>query len=167
MNPRTIGCPEAEFALLGCLLRLPAARVIDIARRMDGEDLVDPRHRAILAAAVTVAACGTDPDPILVLGHLRAIGLETSFTDDRPAAVYLSDVFTGAGVPANVEAYLRVVLEHAYRRRIVEAAERLLQVAGLASLPDLRELFEEQVTAVRQACARSGAATAPAVRAVA
>ncbi len=154
MNPRQIGSPEAEQALLGCLLRLPAAKVLDLARRLDGEDLVDPRNRAVLAAAASVADRGSDPDPALVLGELRRLGLETSYTDDRPAALYVLHLFGAAGVPVNVEAYRLVVLEHAYRRRVVEAAQRLEQYAPTLGLDELRALLYEQVVMLQTAAAR-------------
>lgn len=153
MTP-TIGCPEAEAALIGCLLHLPAGRVVEIARRMVGEDLVDPRNRVLLAAAAVVASQGLDPDPALVLGQVRRLGAESSFTADRAAGTYLLDVYAAAGVPASVEAYLNVVLEHSYRRRLAEVGVRLEQVAGTAALRELQELVDEQVALLRQAAAR-------------
>lgn len=155
MNGRTIGCPDAEAALLGCLLRLPAAAVLDLARRMVAQDLVDPRNRAVLASAAYVASQGLDPDPVLVLGHLRRLGLESSFTDDRPAGTYLLDLFGAAGVSASVQAYLQIVLEHSYRRRVVEAAQRLEQQAGALALGELQNLLEEEVDQLRAAAARA------------
>ncbi len=109
MSP-DIACPTAEVALLGCLLRLPAGRVLDLVQRMRADDLTDPRHRVVLAGVLQVAATGQQPDPTLVLGQLRAKGAERSFTADRDAGTYLLDLYGAAGVVGNAEGYLRVVL---------------------------------------------------------
>ncbi len=149
-----IACPEAEVALLGCLLRMPYPSVLDVVQRLRPDDLTDPRNRAVLAVVVQVAVTGADPDPVLVLGQLRREGLERSFTADRDAGTYLLDVYTAAGVVVNVDGYLRIVLEHAYRRRVVEAAQRLEQHAGTLALVELEELIEAETGAVREASAR-------------
>ncbi len=156
-----IGCPASEVALLGCLLRLPSSRVLDVAQRLQADDLVDPRHRVVLAAALQVAVAGHDPDPTLVLGQLRRQGAERSFTADRAAGTYLLDVYGAAGVPANVDGYLRVVLEHRYRRRVVEASARLDAAAGTAALDELRQLVDEQVAGLRDAERRLAHPAAP------
>ncbi len=161
-----IACPDAEAALLGCLLRLPAGRVLDLAQRLRADDLADPRHRVVLAAVLQVALSGHDPDPPLVLGQLRRQGAERSFTNDRAAGTYLLDLYAAVGIPASVAAYLQVVLEHAYRRQLVEAAARLDQVAGTAALDDLQQLVDEQVAVLRDAARRLAPPRAELVRAV-
>ncbi len=161
-----IGCPAAEVALLGCLLRLPSTRVLDLAERMRPDDLTDPRHRVVLGAVLQLAATGQQPDPTLVLGHLRARGAERSFTDDRAAGTYLLDLYGAAGVPANVDGYLRVVLEHAYRRRVVEAAARLQQAAGVVGLDELRRVVEEQSAGLQDALRRLNPTRAEPLQAV-
>ncbi len=154
MTPGTIGCQEAERAFLGCLLRLPRTEVLRLAERIDVEDLVDPANRVLLGAAVAVAVAGQDPDPTLVVLELRRRGLERSLTSHAGAGQYALEVFTAAGVPAAVNAYLRGVLEHSYRRRVQEVGERLQQVADGHSLDDLHELVEEQGQALQQAWCR-------------
>lgn len=161
-----LGCPDAEVFLLGCLLRLPAGRVLDVAHRLQPEDLVDPRHRLVLRACARVAHAGHAPDPALVLGQLRRDGLEGSFTADRAAAVYLADLLAAAGTLGSVEAYRRIVVEHAYRRRVVAAAQRLEESAGVLALDELRDLLEQEVDAVRAVAGRLVDRPGRAVRAV-
>lgn len=148
MSPDSIGCEEAERALLGCFLRLPAGRVVQLAQRLQVEDFTDPAARVLLGAAVAVAVQGFDPDPVLVVGELRRRGLEQSLTAHQGAGSYAVDLFM-SGVPASVEYYLRILLEHAYRRRVLEAGERLQQLAAGNALEDLHEQVEEESAALR------------------
>ncbi len=154
MSPDQIGCAEAERALLGCLLRLPAAEVLRVAGRLQVDDLTDPANRVLLGATVAVAVAGHDPDPALVVLELRRRGCERSFTSHQGAGAYALEVFTSAGVPAAVDAYLRGVLEHSYRRKVQEVGVRLDQVADTHPLEDLHALVDEQVAALRLARAR-------------
>ena len=154
MSPEQIGCAEAERALLGCLLRLPAGEVLRVAQRLTVEDLTDPANRVLLGATVAVAVAGHDPDPALVVLELRRRGCEHSFTSHQGAGAYALDVFMSAGVPAAVDGYLLGVLEHSYRRRVQEAGVRLQQAADGHSLPDLHELVGEQTAALTAAWRR-------------
>ncbi len=138
------------------MLRLHAGRVLDLAQRLRADNLADPRHRVVLAAVLHVAIAHHDPDPPLVLGELRRQGAERSFTTDRAAGTYLLDLYGAAGVPASVAAYLQIVLEHSYRRSVVEAAARLDAAAGTAALDELRGLVDEQVAGLRDAAGRVG-----------
>lgn len=154
MSPEQIGCVEAERALLGCLLRLPADEVLRVAERLHVEDLTDPANRVLLGATVAVALSGHDPDPALVVLELRRRGLEHCFTSHQAAGSYALEVFTAAGVPAAVNGYLRGVLEHSYRRRVQEAGVRLQQVADSHPFEELHDLVVEQAAALGQAWQR-------------
>lgn len=154
MSPDTIGCTEAEQALLGSLLRLPARRVIDVAERLQVEDFVDPANRVLLGAAVAVAVQGQDPDPALVVGELRRRGLEQSLTAHQGAGAYALEVYLAAGVPAAVDGYVRVVLEHAYRRRVLETGVRLQQLAVGNELEDLHDHVDQEAAAMQAAWQR-------------
>lgn len=143
--PVEIGCREAEAAVLGCVLQLPADEAAVLADRLEVEDFVEPRHRAVLAAARALLLRHEPADPITVLGELRRTGLEASFTADRAAAVYLTDLLNAAPVLGSAGHYLRVVLEHRYRRRVLEAGERLQQAAGSSDLEDLHRLVATEV----------------------
>lgn len=111
---------------------MPAARGDD--------DFVDPRHRLVLTGVRGCVARGIAPDPVAVLGELRRLALEPSFLDDKSSGVVLADLYAAALVPESATHYLRIVVEHSFRRRVAEAGERLARVAGTASLEDLRDL---------------------------
>ncbi len=52
-----------------------------------------------------------------VLGQLRRQGTENARTDSRDAGVLLVELCQAAPCVGNAGYYLRIVLEHAYRRR--------------------------------------------------
>lgn len=160
-----IGCAEAEQSLLGCLLRLPAVRVLKVAERLELDDLVDPANRVLLGATLAVAVAGHDPDPTLVVLELRRRGLERSFTSHQGAGMYALEVYGAAGVPGAVSGYLRGVLEHSYRRRVQEVGERLQQAAEANALDDLHDLVVEQHHLLRSAWQRLHPAPAVALAA--
>ncbi len=123
-----IGCAEAEAAFLGACLLAPmraATALTDVVE----DDFVDPRHRVVFAAMVELVERGIPTDPVTVLGHLRRTGQGSPFTANRNPGVFLADLAAAAPLPACVQHYRTVVLEHALLRRAHEAGERLQQAA--------------------------------------
>lgn len=149
-----IACREAEAALLGCLLRMTVFTGRATCLQLRDDDLTDPRHRLVLAGIRATLERDVAPDPVTVLGVLRHLGLETSFLDDKGAGVVLAELYAAAPVVENAGHYLRIVLEHAFRRRIVETSERLEQVAGTASLEALRDVLDREWSALHRSYGR-------------
>jgi replicative DNA helicase len=143
-----IGCPEAEAAVLGCLLRMPHGEADALAAQLEPEDFTDPRHRVVLQAVTSLLVDGATPDPVTVLGELRRTGAERSMTCDRSAGVYLAELLAAAPAVVNAGHYARVVVEHRARRRLHEAADRLAQAAGTVSLDTVREVALDEWTAL-------------------
>lgn len=143
-----VGCPEAEAAVLGCLLSLPLRPAREVAWTLQLEDFTDPRHRAVFEAIGDCMLADTPADPVTVLGELRRSGAESCMTDDRSAGVFLADLMAAAPVVASVQHYAQVVIEHRVRRRLVEAAERLRQMAERAQLDAVRGVALEEWTAL-------------------
>jgi len=143
-----IGCSEAERALIGCLLLGHAPTVRDVLVRLRPEDLSDPRLRTVVAAVRAVMEAGYLPDPVLVVGELRRSGADKSFLADRSCAVLLADLAAAPASVGSAGAYLLVVLEHAWRRRVDEAGVRLQQVAGTQSLATLEEVVVNELRAL-------------------
>lgn len=147
-SPAEVGCPEAEAAVLGCVLHLPAGQARALVDRLEVEDFADPRHRGVLAAARALLQRGEPADPVTVLGELRRCGLEASFAADRSAGVFLVDLYAAAPAVASAGHYLRVVLEHGWRRRVLEAGVRLQQAAGQSAVEDLHQLVCDELGAI-------------------
>lgn len=145
---REIGAPEAEAALLGALLQISHDRAAAFVHQLRPDDLIDPRHRLVLDAVreLVTADPPVDPDPVTVAGELRRTGAAASFTVDKAAAVLLIDLRLACPVPASAAHYLRVVLEHAWRRRVEQAALRIQQACGTAAIDDLTQLVVDELT---------------------
>jgi replicative DNA helicase len=148
MTVQTIGCPEAEAAVLGCLLQMPAGEAAALSDQLEVEDFTDPRHRAVYEAVIALVLDGTTPDPVTVLGELRRTGAERSMTCDRSAGVFLGDLLAAAPAVVNAGHYGRVVVEHRARRRLAEAGQRLLQLAGTVPFRTVREVALDEWTAL-------------------
>ncbi len=156
-----IGCAPAETALLGCLLHMTAETARPYLDQFVDEDLVDPRHRIVLEAIRNLVGSDppVDPDPVVVLGELRRTGKDTSFLADQAAGVTLLNLAAAAPVVASTGHYARIVLEHAWRRRVEEAGVRLQQLAGSSPLEDLAQhVLSELQAAVHEAQRRLPAA---------
>jgi len=153
VNASSLGCVEAERALLGACLLAPATAA-DLLAELGEEDFVDPRHRLVLTAARVLVEQGAPPDPVTVLGLLRARNHEKPFTADRDAGTYLADLASSCPLPASGPWYRRVVLEHAWRRRVQEAGQRLVQHAESASLDDMAAAVRDEQERLEAAAAR-------------
>lgn len=101
MTPDTVGCVEAEAAVLGAIMRCPAAQSRALAGHLESEDFTDPRNRLVFGAIVDVLADRAHPDPVTLLGQLRRAGQERCWTADRSAGVFLFDLLGAAPVAAN------------------------------------------------------------------
>ncbi len=152
----TIGAVEAEAAVLGAVLRLPAAAARAVVDMLEVEDFADPRHRAVLVAAQSLLGTDVPADAVTVLGELRRTGVEKCFTADRSAGVYLLDLDDAAPAPASAGHYGRIVVEHRARRRIAEAGQRLCQAAGTSALADLHALLWTELRDAERHLGRAG-----------
>ncbi len=136
----TVGCPEAEAAVLGCLLLMTQVDADGLAMQLDVDDFTDPRHRAVFEAARDCLLDDTPADPVTVLGELRRTGLERSMTADRSAGVFLAELLAAAPAVVSAGHYARVLVEHSFRRRLTVAADRLRQLAEAGSLEHAAEV---------------------------
>lgn len=157
----TIAEPGAERALLGCLLHLPVPSAHDLAFRLQPEDLTDPQLRLVLAAVRGLVLDQVPPDPVVVLGELRRTGVASNFAGDRGPAPLLAELYAAPPSVGSVGHYLRVVVEHAWRRRVQETGVRLQQAAGLTTLTDLEQVIATEVAALREWSQRWCAAAGP------
>ncbi len=119
-----LGEPLAEAAVLGCLMRTSRQHAAALLGAFTDEDLTVPQHRHVAAAARALLEQGHPVDPVTVLGQLRRQGTENARTDNRDAGVLLVELCQAAPCAGSAGHYLRIVLEHAYRRRAQQAATR-------------------------------------------
>jgi len=148
-----IGCAEAEAALLGCCLYAPASAAGLLAGLTD-DDWTDPRHLAAYAGIRDAVAAGVPPDPVTVLGAMRAGGHARALPSDRGPGTFLADLMASAPTPASGGHYRRILLQHSYRRAVAQYAERLSQAAVVSELETLKELVRSGIIEVAFARAR-------------
>ena len=156
---KNTGLPEAEAALVGSMLLLGRDAVAEVVAALHDDDLTDPRHRVVLQAVRGVLADDGRPDPVTVLGWLARKGrLAEAMTDDRGAGTFVADLLAAVPVPESAAYYRRIVVEHAARRRLSEAAVRLSDEAARMGLDELHALLLAEVAAVVAVLRRAGVA---------
>jgi len=158
--PDIIGCPAAERELLGCLLSSTPADAAPILARLADDDLTLTAH-IIVARSLRRLLEDDAPDlgPCAVLAVLRRNGeiASTSLGNgDGAAGVLLAGLYGDAPVPLAAGSRLRIVLEHAARRRVQAAGIRLSQAAESGALANVAELVRSEMDAASAALARIG-----------
>jgi replicative DNA helicase len=131
-----------ERAFVGALMHLPAESVLRLLTPMEPGDFSDPQLAKVIHAVRVLADAGIRPDPVLVVDELRRTGVAPSFVAGTDPAVYVSDLAATVPNPGSASFYRRGVLQPAYRRRVVQAATRLQQVAGTGSLEVLDQVLD-------------------------
>ena len=118
---------EAERLILGSIL-LNDSRFIEIAGAIDPEDFSLEKHRRIYARMVQLHERGEKIDRITVANELQKFN-ELASVDGLSYLVSLDD-----GLPniANLESYVKIVREKSTLRRIVLAAQHLMNRALVA-----------------------------------
>ncbi len=155
--PPLLGEPLAEAALLGCVLRAGPQVAADLLRQVTAEDWAVPVHAHVAAAACALLEQAQPVDPVTVLGQLRRQGLEDARTANRDTGVLLVELCHAAPSVSSAGHYLRIVLEHSYRRRVQRAATRLAQAAEAGSMTELTAVVAREHAALTRSARRMGA----------
>ena len=162
MTAALIACPDAERELAGALLASTPADARPILDRLADDELT------VEACRITVAAMrrlldsdAPDIGPIAVLGELRRAGEIASTAlglGDGAAGVLLATLYGAAPVPLAAGHRLRIVQEHAARRRVQAAGLRLCQIAETGALAGVAQLVATETAAALTALSRAGVA---------
>lgn len=145
---------DAERALLATLLHHPDL-VEDTLDRLDGDEFYDPRHELIWTAiADTLQTDGIIPDPITVLERLRATG------HAHKVAQLLPELATTNTNPLNLSAYVRIIRDHALRRRALTDLTRALQQVETAA-PDQHHTIADALYDLGDRISHHAAGTRP------
>ncbi len=115
---------EAEAAVLGAVLINPEA-YFDVAQILRAEDFFILRHRWIWEAIARLHEQRRPVDLLTVAEELDRAG----HLHDVGGAAYLTALASNVPSSLHAEAYARLVEETAVRRRMLEAAERIAQLA--------------------------------------
>ena len=115
---------EAEAAVLGAILINPEA-YFDVAQILRAEDFFLLRHRWIWEAIARLHEQRKPVDLLTVAEELDRAG----HLDDVGGAAYLTTLASNVPSSLHAETYAHLVEETAVRRRMLEAAEKIAQLA--------------------------------------
>ena len=107
--------PEAEQAFVGAMLLSPV-QLDAMAQVIQPEDLYLPELAALYRAILALRDSGTAIDGITLRDQMGAAG---------PSDARLRELSTFVPVSGHVGAYAGIITEHAGRRRLLSAAERI------------------------------------------
>jgi len=157
-----LACPDAERELVGALLASTPDDARPVLDRLADDDLTVEACRLTVAALRRLLDDGSpDLGPVAVLGELRRtgqLGCTALGNGDGAAGVLLADLYGAAPVPLAAGHRLRIVVEHAARRRVQAAGLRLMQAAERSSLEQVPALVRDEAVAATAALYRLDAA---------
>lgn len=144
---------EAERAVLGAILLNPtvASQLLTILKP---HHFYRPWHGQLLEAAQALHTGGRPVDPIAVHAELRRRGNHGE--PGRNSGVLIHDLLAAVPVTASGPHYAQIVLEHAARRRLVQAGVKLVQLAqnpcgGNGDLDEVMRDVVQEIACVRAA----------------
>ena len=147
---------DAERAVLGAILLNPAVAAQLLPLLRPGH-FYRPWHGQLLAAAQALHTAGHPVDPVTVHAELRRRGQRGE--TGRSSGVLIHHLLAAVPVTASGPHYARIVVEHAARRRLVQAGIKLVQLAQnpAGGHGDLDAVMREVVHEV--ACVRAAVDT--------
>ena len=142
--------PASERSVLGAMLRSRQAAQV-AAESLRPDDFYDPANREIFAAMLSLSDESRPIDLVTLdeeltrRGRLDAVG----------GAAYLIELSQGVPSAANVQAYIRIVDEKATLRRLIAAAESILQ-ESYSGQKENAEILEDAEKAIYDITMRKG-----------
>lgn len=134
--------PESERSVLGAMLRSREAALLAI-ENLVAEDFYDPANREIYAAMHAMAAASRPIDLVTLDEELTRRGKLESVG----GAAYLVEISRSVPSSANIQAYIRIVDEKSTLRKLIAAAEKILQdsYSGTEELQDILQTAEKTI----------------------
>lgn len=142
--------PESERSVLGAMLRSRQAAQVAV-ESLRPDDFYDPANREIYAAMYDMLAASRPVDLVTLdeeltrRGRLDAVG----------GAAYLIELVQGVPSAANIQAYMRIVDEKATLRRLISAADGILE-DSYAGQKENQEILESAEKAIYDITMRKG-----------
>jgi replicative DNA helicase len=137
--------PEAEKAILGSILIDPETYYQAIPL-IQGEDFYIHRHRFIWEAVNRLQERGSPLDFLTLCEELDQAGR----LPEIGGSAYLSELINQVPTSLHVEAYAQIIRQSAVRRRILDAATKVAQLANAEDIP-LENVIDETEKAIRAA----------------
>lgn len=143
---------DAEQAVLGAMLAAHQA-IDEVAQFCRDTDFYRPGHQVIARALMRLRAEHAATDPVALADRLRKDG-ELQRCGGVP---YLHTLLASAPAAVNAAYHARIVVDHAERRRWIEAADQIRQAAASpgTELDELRQLARSRLDGQGPASASS------------
>ena len=142
--------PESERSVLGAMLRANEAALLALESLAD-DDFYDPANREVFSAMRALSESGRAIDLVTLdaeltrRGKLEAVG----------GAQYLIELTRAVPSASNVQAYIRIVDEKSTLRKLIRAAEGIVN-AGYEGERETRDILEEAERAIYDIAMRKG-----------
>ncbi|MGL5824838.1 MAG: DnaB-like helicase N-terminal domain-containing protein, partial [Nocardioides sp.] len=146
---------NAETAVLGALLIAPR-ELAGVRQAVEPSDFYRPAHEIIYAGILALADRGDPPDPIILADYLA----ETGDLRRCGGRAYLHELYGGVVTAANATYYAGIIREHADRRRLIDAGNRIIQLGNTPST-DLTKAHSLALSALSIATPRGEAQDSP------
>jgi replicative DNA helicase len=153
----------AEEAFVAALMALDHRRAADVVDLVQPEDIASPAVQLVHQLIHQLCDAGVNPDPAAVLA--------LAISEEHAVGQHQIHVLTNhlmrlidhrsLNNPSSIRWYAAQALEQAWRRRTVEMATRLAQVAGHADPDELDRLTHAEQAAVDAIRARHRALAEP------
>ncbi len=114
---------QAEQSVLGGML-LSKDAIADVVEVIKARDFYRPAHELIFDVILDLYSHGEPADPITVAAELTQRG-ELARAGGAP---YLHTLISSVPTAANAGYYAKIVLDHAIKRRLVEAGTKVVQL---------------------------------------
>ena len=142
--------PESERSVLGAMIRSRQATQLAV-ERLSAADFYDPANREIFAAMKDMANESRPVDLVTLDAELTRRGK----LDAVGGAAYLVELAQEVPSAANVQAYIRIVDEKATLRRLIAAADQILQ-DSYAGQKENQEILESAEKVIYDITMRKG-----------
>lgn len=150
--PAELDALHLERAVAGSVM-LGAEAAGEVLQLLGPTDLLDERLGQVLAAAAALLADGVAPDPLTVRAQLHAAG-------HTPDAMLLADLVHECPSRGSARFLATAVLRVTWRRRVLQAGQRLAQAATHDSDETVADLVVSETQAIDSARRRWTAAGA-------
>ena len=134
--------PESERGVLGAMLRSREAALVALESLTPG-DFYDPANREVYSAMSALSASARPIDLVTLDAELTRRGK----LDAIGGAAYLIELSQSVPSAANIQAYIRIVDEKSTLRKLIRAAEQILEdsYAGQKENQEILEIAEKAI----------------------
>lgn len=144
---------EAEASVLGAMLleKLAVTRALE---HLDDSFFHHPGHRILFRAMSRLFESNKIIDPITLTEELR----RTDELEDAGGQVYIMDLLSAVPTAANIEYHIKIVIEKAVLRRLIETATGIVSEAyeGKGDVNDILDRAESRIFEISQHRVKQG-----------